>query len=511
MSRNPKALDRALGQAATPAFKAWFRDSKVVDAQGMPLVLYHGTASDFSEFAEEKLGVNTGDDAGELGFFFTAKAWLSDDYAEIASKGGWSKKTKPGAPVVYPVYLSIKNPKRYETASSFYRDAEKFKSSLNEWRGDLERQGFDGVIVRGDCEEVIAFKPSQIKSVIGNRGTFDSASADIRYSRLEGGGEGEGGQGAMVTERKAPDWVPQYIWDLHEKSRRADAESTGEVDLRENSRGRVPSSGTLKRNQTMAFRRLNAAIEKYVGADWNQVNGLMVRMNEESSRRAGGRSVDVSADGAKEDQSTSPFDRWFGASKVVDDLGRPLLVYHATNQEFNAFDLRLDARRNGMAFFSDSRDAAVSIKENWGGQVTRVVDAYLSIEKPFDTTNRKIDRSVEDWIFRNNHRVEGDVRAYRSDFGLSMFQNYLIDGVFDISNYIDSIKSGDWQAVEATPSLIGELRRQGYDGIFFDENGGKTYAVFSSSQIKSATENTGAYDPENPDIRCSIAMKERMR
>ena len=163
------------------AFKKWFGDSKVVDAGGKPLVVYHGTASDFSAFAEEKLGVNTRDEEGELGFFFTAKPFLSDSYAEIASKGGWSKKTKGGAPVVYPVYLSIKNPKRYETASSFYRDAEQFKGRLNEWRKELEDQGFDGVIVRGDFEEVIAFRPTQIKSATGNVGTYDPENANILF------------------------------------------------------------------------------------------------------------------------------------------------------------------------------------------------------------------------------------------------------------------------------------------------------------------------------------------
>ena len=181
---DPDVQDINAMQAApdTPAFKRWFGDSKIVDENGEPMVVYHGTASDFSEFAEEKLGINTRDEEGELGFFFTAKPFLSDSYAQIASKGGWSKKTEGGAPVVYPVYLSIKNPKRYDTASSFYRDAEKFKGRLNEWRKELEQQGFDGVIVRGDFEEVIAFKSTQIKSAIGNIGTYDPEIQDINFS-----------------------------------------------------------------------------------------------------------------------------------------------------------------------------------------------------------------------------------------------------------------------------------------------------------------------------------------
>jgi hypothetical protein len=157
----------------------------VVDENGEPLVVYHGTASDFSEFAEEKLGINTRETDGELGFFFTAKPFLSDSYAEIASKGGWGKRTQGGSPVVYPVYLSLKNPKKYGSASSFYRDAENFKGRFNEWRTELEEQGFDGVVVRDDFEEVIAFRPTQIKSATGNIGTYDPEVQDINMMQRD--------------------------------------------------------------------------------------------------------------------------------------------------------------------------------------------------------------------------------------------------------------------------------------------------------------------------------------
>jgi hypothetical protein len=90
---------------------------------------------------------------------------------------------------------------------------------------------------------------------------------------------------AKKSESQAPDWVPQNIWNLHERLQRADAEASGEVSLRPNKEGKVPRTQDLKRNQVMAFRRLNTAIEEYVGNDWQKVNDLMVRMNEESSRR----------------------------------------------------------------------------------------------------------------------------------------------------------------------------------------------------------------------------------
>jgi len=36
---------------------------------------------------------------------------------------------------------------------------------------------------------------------------------------------------------------------------------------------------------------------------------------------------------------TPAFKRWFGDSKVVDENGKPLVVYHGTNRDFDAFDL----------------------------------------------------------------------------------------------------------------------------------------------------------------------------
>ena len=33
-------------------------------------------------------------------------------------------------------------------------------------------------------------------------------------------------------------------------------------------------------------------------------------------------------------------DSWFQGSKVVDENGEPLLVYHGTNAHFNQFDFR---------------------------------------------------------------------------------------------------------------------------------------------------------------------------
>ena len=85
---------------------------------------------------------------------------------------------------------------------------------------------------------------------------------------------------------KAPEGIPQNIWDLHEKLLLADAEASGRATpVGVGGRGKAPNA--LKRNQTMAFRRLNKAVTDFVGEEKSL--DLMVQMNQESGRREAGR------------------------------------------------------------------------------------------------------------------------------------------------------------------------------------------------------------------------------
>lgn len=79
-------------------FKDWFGDSKVIDADGNPLVVYHGTSnSGFNEF--DAYGSNYG--------LFGKGVYVTDD-PEIASS--YTKKGRGTSPGVYQLFLSIKNP-----------------------------------------------------------------------------------------------------------------------------------------------------------------------------------------------------------------------------------------------------------------------------------------------------------------------------------------------------------------------------------------------------------------
>ena len=128
----------------SPYFKKWFGKSKVVDENGEPLVVYHGTKSEFSEFKTPSMF-----------------------HVDPRYTGNIGDRTKP-------VYLSLKNPANLREMNLSPSDPN-FKDVAK----DLQKMGFDGAEYRK--EAYIAFSPEQIKSATGNRGTFDAGERNINY------------------------------------------------------------------------------------------------------------------------------------------------------------------------------------------------------------------------------------------------------------------------------------------------------------------------------------------
>ena len=93
--------ERQYAQVRTKAFKEWFGDwendpanaSKVVDENGEPLVVYHGTTQDFTTFSKDKLGSFTHAASAKLAFFATSNENLAKDiYAELEDNEHFYKR-----------------------------------------------------------------------------------------------------------------------------------------------------------------------------------------------------------------------------------------------------------------------------------------------------------------------------------------------------------------------------------------------------------------------------------
>lgn len=290
-------------QPESPEFKAWFKESKAVDEQGKPLVVYHGTTHNFDEFS--KKGSNPGNWYGRGMYFTDSHADLNANYAtetgpdltnriayEAEKTAGYDfndpsayeaakekvkKKLVGSGANAMPVYLSMQNPvvvepnggTRFEYIENFDEEtgdpigkpkgngvkllkaiektverynkkydagidaqalighimekaplyeeptAHDVETAIREYEplydvGDHEGEavlhefirdvwkaaGFDGIVMdasrfknmegaKDGAKHYIVFKPTQIKSATGNRGTFDPKNPNILMQENE--------------------------------------------------------------------------------------------------------------------------------------------------------------------------------------------------------------------------------------------------------------------------------------------------------------------------------------
>lgn len=163
---------------------------------------------------------------------------------------------------------------------------------------------------------------------------------------------------------------------------------------------------------------------------------------------------------------TPEFKAWFGdwendpknASKVINPkTGEPLVVYHGTNNKFNEFSTELSGGDYGVgSYFAESIDDAAK----FGSDIKSV---YLNIKKP---SLWKSKYSFDEMLRKAENQGKTLYEYLRQNF----------DGIL-VTN----------------PEL----------GYFGNKTNGKHFVAFKSNQIKSATDNTGAFSKENDDIRFS--------
>lgn len=145
-------------------FYKWFGNSKVVDNEGKPLVVYHGSKTQFDKFDINKIGTVTDTGSYGSGFYFTRDYNLAKIFIE---QNG----------IIYNVYLNIKNPLVFNTENDIpiikmVNDAID-KEYSNNFSKYVKNKGYDGIISKLDTQPLfVIYYPNQIKSV-NNKGTFN--------------------------------------------------------------------------------------------------------------------------------------------------------------------------------------------------------------------------------------------------------------------------------------------------------------------------------------------------
>ena len=197
---------------------------------------------------------------------------------------------------------------------------------------------------------------------------------------------------------------------------------------------------------------------------------------------------------------TTNFKNWFGdwendpenASKVVDENGEPMVVWHGRSAEFNTFEKKEGVRfimgledkvKSEGFFFSPDKGLAEEFASNSSrhrGGKANVVPCFLNIRRPMDLTGEDYDRIYE------------DVTGWEYMVGMDTQGN--LWGIMDEEGMADKIKE------------------KGYDGAIFVEEVDDSYeptkisyCALDANQIKSAENNNGDFSADNNDIRFSLA------
>lgn len=240
------------------------------------------------------------------------------------------------------------------------------------------------------------------------------------------------------------------------------------------------------------------------------------------------------------------FKRWFGdwqnkpetASKVVNADGTPKVVYHQTGNDFTIFDVRKNGagtRDNetpfGIFLKSSSRDIGLNGKKQMAlyanirnplyardradltRQLRELSPEYDAIRQEHAAFDKKYKQKFEDakknfvnflTEWKKNHPGESS----RSLYGTPEFER-----VFDAEDSVveEWTSKADALSVRAKEVLTDAIKQAGFDGVVLANDAGSwgrstdAYIALSENQVKSATDNVGTFDRDNPDIRYSVA------
>jgi SPP1 gp7 family putative phage head morphogenesis protein len=303
----------------------------------------------------------------------------------------------------------------------------------------------------------------------------------------------------------------------------------------------------------------NEIDEKLLDWVWDNLDSLTYNVfNPSQKRDATGK---WSAVGGSKQTDSPAFKAWFGDSKVVDEHGKPKVVYHGTTaeSEFKIFTGHNRERISsldemlGSHFAADQR-LSYSFTHEWGKPkpFARTIPVYLSIQNPKKIHQKMIHGELEHDEYAIRRDIRNTVLTHDKPLFVQTFtksrgiSKEVAADVFDRLSKNEAIKAEDYggegwrvkhdpaqhrgetgvagfyanydsglnglsyqQRLDVVKRYKAKLRAKGYDGIVYENTapmekvaGGDNtcYIPFHASQIKSAIGNQGTFSKKSPSI-----------
>jgi hypothetical protein len=266
--------------------------------------------------------------------------------------------------------------------------------------------------------------------------------------------------------------------------------------------------------------QINAVRKKYEGtSQWMKApNGQPTKLNEVQWLQV----------------RTPNFKAWFGdwendpknASKVVDSNGEPMVVYHGTEYggftEFGSSGYGAASREKGFWFSNKIRALEYSGK-NQEIEIVPVLKSWSDAAYFAKKLDVEFKKAPEDEYDDGIYFIDDDIASTLNQ-ARNILQKAIEDkqpaGIYPVFLSLKTPKTINAKGKLATNinTLVMSDVPKKYDGMMivdvddagrFGDYGYITdnYVAKTSTQIKSATENNGEFNPTNPDIRFSRKAK----
>lgn len=184
-------------------------------------------------------------------------------------------------------------------------------------------------------------------------------------------------------------------------------------------------------------------------------------------------------------------------SKVIDENGEPLVVYHGGSST-NIFDTRGGYYGAGIrkgdigTYFTPSMPLAQTYEEMYTYKFGGEIDYYMDLKEEGKISDEEYKKWEESLEIKG-----GSTRAFFLNIKNPKITTY------------EKIKGEEF---ERKDSNVGNndgqyIRIQFHTGNNYKE---EEYVVYNSNQIKSATDNVGTFSKENDDIRYRKVTKEQL-
>jgi hypothetical protein len=186
------------------------------------------------------------------------------------------------------------------------------------------------------------------------------------------------------------------------------------------------------------------------------------------------------------------FKHWFGdwenrsknASKVVNKNGTPKVMYHYTNSYFTVFDPSKSGSNQGKSHGDGIYMSSDPNEFAYAG--SNKMELYANIRNPFEM---QLTSAQADYVLNKYASTKHDLDAYDG-----VYRNHARQKLLSPSRVFDYLSEYAADNNVKTSDILKDL---GFDGV----HDGSEWVAFEATQIKSATNNIGTFDVDNPDIR----------